>query len=223
MRLRHGFLVVLSLILIGCGGDGGSSSPPEPEVIHLKTNTIRSLQAGDTWNYSGTWTYNNGNGDVSNTVTPQSHILSSMKLDPLLSINTIDQLTELPNNSNAHSYFLQDGTGSLFEYGGTLNTNSDVWVTIGSGGNFLFYLSPVAVGQKHNANVTYNDGSTETFSASVIGTENVQTGVGLLEAYKITENVTFNNVDGTKDVRYNLPSMIRIIQQVMSSVAGNLI
>lgn len=201
--------VLLALLLIGCGGGGGGSSSSAPTPIALKTNTFRTLQAGDTWNYSGAGTINNGSGDVNLTGTIQTQILNTMKLDPVNSTNTLDQLTTIsltpqgtttPVVSSSHYYFLQDGTGSFFNYGKSI-TSGDIWVSLGSGGKFMDTQSPMATGQSYGTSVIYSDGSTNTFSVSVLGTENVSTGVGFLEAYKTTINTTLNNADGTKDVQ----------------------
>lgn len=204
-------LGALTLILTGCGGGGRGSTGNSGSIITLKTNTIRSIRPGDTWVYAVSGTWNNGvtTTNISGTITAQ--ILSSAKQSPVTSSNCLDQYSVANLTTSAgqlvvstHSYFLQDANGSMNTYGADFGLGSgDVWVTSPASGYFLSLESPMAVGQNHGTSATYTDGTTMTIAYSVTSIENVDTGAGRYEAYKITQNATINYTNGIKVIENN--------------------
>jgi hypothetical protein len=105
---------------------------------------------------------------------------------------------------STHGYFLQDANGSIYTYGGDTGIGSgDVWVTSPTSGYFLDLESPMAVGQNNGTSVTFTDGSSMTRSYSVTAIENVSTGIGTFESYRISENITINYPDGDRVVESN--------------------
>lgn len=204
-------LGTLTLILAGCGGGGSGPSGNSGNTITLKTSAIRSIKPGDTWAYAGSGTWNNGatTSNISGTSTTQ--ILSSTKQSPITSGNCLDQysvanLTTSAGQSvvSTHSYLLQDANSSINTYGADFGLGSgDVWVTSPASGYFLSFESPMAVGQNHGTSAAYTDGTTMTIAYSVNAIENVDTGAGKYEAYKITQNATINYTNGIKVVENN--------------------
>jgi hypothetical protein len=178
----------------------------------LKTNQIRNIQPGDTWNYSGTGTFSNGTTTINLTGTATAQILSSTKLDPITSTQCFDQFTTEdmtgPSGTHVvvsvHDYLVQDSNGTIYTSGVDFGIGlGDTWVTAASGGTFLSNQSPMSVGQNYGTSVTYTDGTTETISASVIGIEDVQTNIGNLESYKVSVDATINSSNGTRTVENN--------------------
>ncbi len=211
MRKTFGALAILIFVLFiyGCGGggDSGSEDISASTLIPLKTNTIRTAQAGDTWNYSVTGTYTANSTTVNLSGTGNETILSSPKQDPITLTNCLDYHLMIslsgPSGFSAsiigHTYILQDATGTEYEYG--LNDGfNDMWVSEASGGYFVSSQSPVIANQSYGASVTYSDGSTETTSAQIVGIENVNTPAGYYEAYKVFVNATYIFTDGTRTV-----------------------
>ena len=215
MKKRYSLLfvipVVLTILLLGCGGGGGGGSTPAPNLISLKTSTIRTMQAGDTWNLSGTGTYSSGGSTVNISASGSETILSSTKQSPVTSINCLDSFLTLslsgpsgiPASLSFHGYEFQDSTGTIYECGDN-DGSGDIWVSAASGGYFVSSQSPMAPNQSYGSSVTYTDGSTATITEHIIGTENVNTNAGYYEAYKILENATFTYTDGTSSVESNI-------------------
>jgi len=201
--------LVLTILLLDCGGGGGGSTPA-PNPIALKTSTIRNLQSGDTWNFSGSGTYSSDGSTVNISASGSETILSSTKQDPITSTNCLDSFLTLslsgpsgiPASISFHGYEFQDSTGTIYECGEN-DGSGDIWVSAASGGYFVSSQSPVATNQSYGNSVTYTDGSTATITEHVIGTENVNTNAGYYEAYKILENATVNYNDGTSAVESN--------------------
>jgi len=86
--------------------------------------------------------------------------------------------------------------------------------------------SPMAVGQNRGTSVTYTDGTTGSYSYSVTGIENVATGIGTFEAYRISQNVTINYTNGIRVVESNtiwyVPSLgtVKLISDATSYSGG---
>ncbi len=210
MRKTFGALAVLIFVLslYGCGGGGGTTAP---NPIPLKTSTIRMGQPGDTWNYSVTGTVTASGTAVNVTGNGTDAILSSIKQDPITSTNCLDEFITISLSGpsgfsaslNSHGYVFQDSTGTIYNCG--FNDGSgDSWVSAASGGYFVDAQSPIATNQSYGSSVTYSDGSTETYSTQVVGTENVSTPAGYYEAYKFLLNATNTYTNGTSQVQSNI-------------------
>ncbi len=106
---------------------------------------------------------------------------------------------------SAHTYFLQDSNGSMYIYGGDMDMGSgDAWVTLPAQGYFLDFKSPMTVGQSKGLTVTFSDGTSMTYSYVIVAIENVSTGIGTFETYRIEENTTYNYVNGDQVVESNV-------------------
>ncbi len=181
-------------------------------AIPLKTNVIRTLQPGDTWNYAVTGALISYG--VSGTLTFQ--VMTAKKWDPIESVycldryathnltfsGTIPPLVMPPLVTSVHDYLLQDFAGSIYIYG-TDFTFGDTWVSAASGGKFLSTQSPMSIGQNYEVSVAFTDGTTSTLSSSVVAIEDVQTNSGEFQAYKITVNATINFPYSIKVVQNN--------------------
>jgi len=100
---------------------------------------------------------------------------------------------------SSHTYVLQNNVnGSVYLCGMDVGSG-DIWVTSPAEGNYLSLKSPIAVGQSSGASVTFSDGSSLTYSYSVTSIENVTTGVGTFEAYRISQNLTYVYAFGVID------------------------
>jgi hypothetical protein len=96
----------------------------------------------------------------------------------------------------AHTYFRQDGNGSVYSYGENIGAG-DIWVVSPTPGFYLDMFSPLSVGQSNGGTIIFNDGSVETFSYNVEAVENVSTDAGVFEAYRISRNFTYNYASGS--------------------------
>ncbi len=241
MRKYTLWLIVLSALttsLFSCGGGGGGDAPG-PNPIPLKTNAIRTMQTGDTWNFSGSGTYTSFGSSIDVSASGSEAILSSTKQDPVTSTNCLDDFLTIslsgPSGNigtiSGHTYVLQDSTGTVYVYGDN-DGSADTWVSAASGGYYIDSLSPVAVNQSYGTSATYSEGSTETTSIQVTGTDYVSAPAGYFEAYKILLNSTYTYTDGTSDVESNVmwyvPGLgtvsetINVTYYAGSTVTGNL-
>ncbi len=194
------FVVSLSSTWISCGGGGDDGGTP---AIPLKTNVIRSIQPGDTWNYSVTGVFINNSTTVNLNGSVNNQILASTKLDPVTSVNCFDEYSVMnlilssgpPIVISQHTYISQDSNGSIFIHGLNLGAG-DAWVSAPSGGKYLSNQSPVLVGQNYGGSVTLSDGTTVKTSSSVDVIEDVQTNMGKYQAYKMTEDATIKQLNG---------------------------
>ena len=201
---------LIAFLLIGCGGGGdgesrGGSSPTQGTP--LKTNIIRKTASGDTWNYSinGTLTVEAAPGEKVNYIgTINISVLPDLKESPYTHNKYLDEYTYIkfifPDPyagdpflwtwEKLHVYFNQDADGSMYEYGraNRWSGESDEWVDPSYDNCFLFLKSPIEVGQKYGGNFAYRSlvTRTYTFDLSIDSTEYVSTGIGVLEAYKMT-------------------------------------
>ncbi len=203
-------LLALTTSLFNCGGGGGGNTPG-PNPIPLKTNTIRTIQTGDTWNFSGSGTFTSYGSSIDISASGSETILSSTKQDPITSTNCLDDFLTISVSGPAgaigslsgHTYVLQDSTGTVYVYGGNDGT-VDTWVSAESGGYYVDSQSPVATNQSYGNSTTYSDGSTETTSIQVTGTDYVSAPAGYFETYKILLNSTYTYTDGTSAVESNV-------------------
>lgn len=174
------FALTFLFLSFGCGGGGGTTS------IALKTSTIRAYQAGDTWQFSIS-----GDDTGTFTVTVQSTLVTSpITTDDCIELLMSGSFTSMGVISNS-TFYLQDGAGSEFNFGDWDPVDGYNWITSGTG-YVQISTSPVAVGQNNNGSMTYQNGTVETFSNTVIALEDVVTGMGTFQAYKYTDSGTIN-------------------------------
>jgi hypothetical protein len=208
-RYSLAVLLSVSFLLSQCGGgSGGDEGSSSSIVTPLKTSTIRTFVPGDSWSYTGSGTITQGGSTVSITGSGSDQILSSSKVDPVTAVNCLDEYLTLtltgPGGTvttRTDTFFTQDGTGSVFVYGTNVGSG-DIWIT-STPYYYLSSLSPMAVGQSYGGSVTFTDGSTLTVSDIVTGTENVSTGIGTFETYKINQSATYNFTNGDRTVENN--------------------
>jgi hypothetical protein len=195
---------VSAMVLYACGGSSSQSN-----VIPLKTSTLRIIRPGDTWNFTVTGTSNDSVNTVNISGTSTTQVLTSTKPSPLTLANCLDEYTSTnltassgqSITSNTHSYYTQDDNGSIIIYGTNDGLGSDdIWVISPASGYFLSTLSPMAVGQTYGNSVEYSDGTMDDYTSSVVAIENVDSGMGIYEAYKIVTNATVNFTNGSKVV-----------------------
>ena len=199
-----GVLIVILLVSCGGGGGGGSGGGSNPtQGIPLKTNFIRKINPGDTWNYSLT-------GSGFSYVDPNT----KSNLFGTINIKILPDFIENPNTHNKyldeyiymeiwgptgdpfigtyfknHVFFNQDSSGSIYEYGRTFYDLNDYWTPSSYNSDCSSLKSPMEVGQKYGCTIIYKSlvgPPINKFEVSVNNIEYVSTGIGLLEAYKIT-------------------------------------
>lgn len=105
---------VLMLVIVGCGGNGGDSG----NAIPLKTNFIRNMGFGDSWQYTLSGTLTDGSITEHITGTLERQILNTTKQSPINSKLCLDQYSVLtlstsegPLVISSHDHFKQDGNG----------------------------------------------------------------------------------------------------------------
>jgi hypothetical protein len=188
--------------LIACGGGGGSSLIPQKQ-IPLKTSTLRTLQAGDSWTYgklSGTMVEgldSTPSATVHLTGTIISAITSSVVTSPTASIDckVQDDYTVLSDGSSTvvdshdFTYFAQFSTG-IYKCGDYTPGDLAHWITTPPSYDRLEIGSPVSVGTATSISTTDSSGVAETRSYTVVAKEYVAIGKTDYESYKIVSTVT---------------------------------
>jgi hypothetical protein len=201
--------VGITIILSSCGGGGGGGGSSLPSIA-LKTDNVRIEQPNDSWTHSVAGTIISGGTTYNVTGTQTTLVLPSTKSDPFASNHACKveySSTTIVVNSNPqapelhYKYFDQDGAGNSYTYGEG-DGSTDKWITSPTSGYILDVKSPVSIGDNYSRNVTYSNGDTQTFSATVIGKEYVTTDVANYESYKATMTETTNYASGsiTKEV-----------------------
>lgn len=207
MSIASLFLGV-AVVLSNCGGGGGGGGGNNLPSIALKTDNVRIEQPNDSWTYSVSGNIVSGGTTYSLTGTQTTLILTSTKTAPGGHACKVEySSTSLVVNSNPeapfsqYTYFEQDAAGNNYKYGEG-DGSTDKWITSPAAGYVLDTKSPVSIGDNYSYTVTFSNGDTQTFSATVIGKEYVTTGVANYESYKATMSQTTNYVSGsyTKEV-----------------------
>jgi hypothetical protein len=200
-------IIGMSFLTVACGSE--RDNPPAPIPMPLQTSTIKTQFQGDTFNYSGRGTWNDGTTTVNISGTATFQILSNTKTSPVTGNDCLDQYAVInistpagPTVVSVHTYFHQDENGSIYVDGEDLGSG-DKWVTSPPAGYFLSMQSPVSVGQNHGSSATFDDGSSSTISYSVTGIENVSTRIGTFESYRVEVNATIDYANGDKAVESN--------------------
>ena len=200
-------VVSLCLLLTACGGGGGGGGGA-PGQVPLKTSVIRAMVPGDSWRFSVSGTITDNAGQFGLTGTASAEILSSPVISPVTSDNCSDQYTVMSLNIpgvgtlsiDSHVYFRQDANGSILEYGEGASGFPNIWVVSTATGHHGYYMnlpSPMGAGfSPVTDNITYNDGTTATYSIQVTGTDNVSTGMGRYESYEVHYNYDSSEPSG---------------------------
>ncbi|MCK5235766.1 MAG: hypothetical protein KAR06_02180 [Deltaproteobacteria bacterium] len=205
MRKVSFSLVMLLLLLVplSCGGGGGGGG--SSELIPLSTSNLRIYEANDAWNYtvSGTLTFP-GEPALSITGTVERQIMSSLVQSPISFDFCLDMRTNINLSvqgggsivASSNDYFLQDIYGGVYDFGSYSTDTGQIWINDPAAGYVLSMESPIAVGQANSYNATYNDGTAQEYMYSVVAIENVSTGLGTFEAYKVTGSMTVDYISG---------------------------
>jgi hypothetical protein len=210
-------------------------TPDNPSVLATpitdsipQASIIRQMSPGDYWDYIVSATYNDGDTIANLSGTARDIILSSTVRDPIYpQYYCFDQYESisvsgpgLPQiNISGHIYGLQDANGSFLVFG---EDDAGVrWIQTPPG-YYVQIISPVTLGQEGGKSVTYNDGSTFTYSYSIANsTEYVSTGLGTFEAYKITSVGIHGLPDGTRidtyETSYFVPRLSAVVQSTGTS------
>jgi hypothetical protein len=199
---------------------GTIANPGEPPaVITLKTSTIQQYAPGMNWSYTLTGTLTNENGAFPITGTMAAQILPTTKQSPVTLEQCLDRYTSMTFTVNGqtissddHDYSLQSTDGSILNYGMTTDSG-DAWVVSPANGFYLEVMSPVALGQSFGASVIFSDGSALTYAYTIDDVEEVSTGIGIYQAYRVT-------ISETKD--YPTGNISRYIAKVTSWVVPGL-
>jgi hypothetical protein len=198
--------VSICLLLTACGGGSGGDGGGVPAPVPLKTSVVRTLVPGDSWRFSVSGTLTDDTGQAGFTGTASAEILPSPVVSPITSDSCHDQYTAMILNFpgapliDSHVYFRQDANGSILEYGEGVSGVGDIWVdntASGYHGYFVNLPSPMVAGYSSGMdNITYDDGTTATYSIQVAGTDNVSTGMGTYESYEIHYNYDYTDPTG---------------------------
>jgi len=194
--------VSLCILLAACGGGGGGGGTPGQ--VPLKTAVIRTMVPGDSWQFSVSGTIDEGTGPIGFTGTASAEILSSPVISPITSDSCRDQYTVMnlnipgvgPLSIDSHVYLRQDATGSILEYGEGASGIANIWVVSPASGYYVNLPSPMAAGSSSASSITYDDGTTATYSLQVTGTDNVSTGMGIYESYEVHYNYDYTEPSG---------------------------
>jgi hypothetical protein len=192
--------VSLCFFLTACGGGGGGGGTPEP--VPLKTSVIRTMVSGDSWQFSVSGTVNDGIGQIGFTGTASAEILPSPVISPITSDSCRDQYTVMNLNipgvppMESHVYFRQDVNGAILEYGEGAPGIPNIWVVSPASGYYMNLPSPMAAGLSSASSITYDDGTTATYSLQITGTDNVSTGMGIYESYEVHYNYDSSEPSG---------------------------
>ena len=193
--------VSLCFLLNACGGGGGGGAGA-PAQVPLKTSLIRTMVPGDSWQFSLSGTVTEGTRQIGFTGTVSVEIMSSPVISPVTSDNCNDQYTvmnlSIPGASpiDSHVYFRQDVNGSILEYGEGASGLPNIWVVSPASGYYMNLPSPMGTGLSSASSVSYDDGTTATYSIQITGTDNVSTGIGIYESYEIHYNYDFAEPSG---------------------------
>jgi len=195
--------VSLCFLLTACGGGGGGGGGPAGPVP-LKTSEVRMMVPGDSWQFSLSGTVNEGTGEIGFKGTASAEILSSTVISPVTFDNCSDQYTLMNLNIpgvgslslDSHVYFRQDVNGSILEYGEGASGTANIWVVSPASGYYVNLPSPMAAGLSSASSITYDDGTTATYSIQVTGTDNVSTGMGIYESYEVHYNYDYSEPSG---------------------------
>lgn len=123
-------------------------------------------------------------------------------VSPVTSDNCLDQYTLMTLNLpgvppiDSHVYFRQDVNGSILEYGEGGSGIGNTWVVSPASGYYMNLPSPMAAGSSTASSITYDDGTTATYSLQVTGTDNVSTGLGIYESYEVHYNYASSEPSG---------------------------
>lgn len=217
-------LFFVYLFILACGGGGDDAPPP---VIALKTSTIRSATAGDSWNYTVTARLSNGTTTYNLTGTASEQILSTTVFDPITATNCLDQYGSLTLSGSGqtltdsyHDYGLQDSNGSIQIYGED-EDGSNIWINTAPG-YYVQIASPVTLGQSGGKTFTYTDGSSQTYAYTVQGsTVVVNTPLGRYEAYRISIDRTRNYSDGRRLISHAETDIVPGLGTVNETATGS--
>lgn len=193
--------VSLCFLLPSCGGGGGGGPVAQ---VPLKTSVIRTMVPGNSWQFSVSGTILQGAGQIGFTGTASAEILSILVTSPVTSDNCLDQHTLMNLNIpgvgsqpfDSHVYFRQDANGSILEYGEGGSGIGNIWVVSPASGYYVNLPSPMAAGFSSASSITYNDGTTATYSLQITGTDNVSTGMGIYESYEVHYNFDSSEPSG---------------------------
>jgi hypothetical protein len=179
----------------GGSGGGGSGSGSSCSVCTNLSQEIRELTIGDSWSYSGSTTSSGGSA----AFTIERTVVSG----PTYSLGTKSQATRrvttqfldanrTPTDTTNEDYAFTSGDRRLrllaedgFVLNGTSFTNDNYPVV---------FLSPLGVGLSWSYDSLFinptgsgtNEAKRFTLTASVVGTEQIQTTIGTFNTYKIT-------------------------------------
>lgn len=180
---------LLGMVLVGGCGSGGSSPVPTPTpkpgipFDQLGTRQ-RLLLDTDFWFYSFAGSVNQGAGDVAITGDVEQLVdRVPVNGQSYRALSSIYNLTSSLGNgiASASQYFSQDPVTRVMTIYG-----------IAENGQVRFYAAPQlpllkngGVGDSGTQTITYADGTTETISQSVVGTELITVPAGKFMTYKI--------------------------------------
>jgi hypothetical protein len=194
--------VSLYLLLPSCGGGGGGGG--STAQVPLKTSVIRTMGPGDSWRFTVSGTVSEGTVQVGFTGTASAEILSIPVISPVTSDNCLDQYTLMnlnipgvgPTPIDSHVYFRQDVNGSILEYGEGSSGIGNIWVVSPASGYYMNLPSPMAAGLSSASSITYDNGTSATYSLQITGTDNVSTGMGIYESYEVHYNYDLSEPSG---------------------------
>lgn len=219
-------LIPASLLLfpvIGCGGGGGSSPNPSPSASPVATfplvSRLRTIQGGDTANYSGTGTYTEvGKAPVTVTANIRHSITSlSYKGDPALQSTQSITLNVSGTDivENVSEIQRQNGTtGDLFSIASREDTDIDLLTpAIALPGTFSH-------GYNYNNDLTYEDSTTSRETFVIVGTETVATPIGKFETWKATSTIT-DSESSTQHTRWYAPQLGTFVKaEAIQTITG---
>jgi len=187
-------IVLLGVVLAGCGGGGGGTTPTIP-----LESTTRALLAGDEWQYSLTGTANDGTdtyaitGHYTETISAMTVVIPDLTIAHVV----LWSMTLTVNGTTAtivgKNYYTQNAQGTVYTFGGE-NADGVFYVTSGTFRSYITQPSPVSVGSSWGAHVERTDGRSWDEYYVVTGIDTITVPAGRFEAYRVTGNGYFSDL-----------------------------
>jgi hypothetical protein len=174
-------LVVVPVVLFGCGG-GGSAG----DVAASKT---RMLKPGDSWTYDVSGhPLNSQTSSYSGTITI-SITQETLNGEPVLAQTAVQNVTFSGSSTSSSvtsvQYYQQDpSTGEIMMYG-RKEVNKPV-ATVTDRPLPVVWPGSWEAGKTVSVNIHYSDGSTDTGTYTVVGQETITTMAGTFPTWKLS-------------------------------------
>lgn len=213
--MKKYFILFCLILLQSCSSSGGGDAPQV--AIPMDTSVIRAYQQGDTF----TATLNmreisSGeivSGDV--TITIGAIVQNPYGID----CRSVTYAGTLTGTAGTLPYsvkilFYQDADNSLYDCGKFDDTLGDYVFLMDSAtspnGIFLESKSPMRLGDSTSGLASFEDGTWQDCTRTVLAKENVSTPLGLYESYKVAESCSYSNGNTSDNTLWIVPDIFNL-------------